>query len=96
MHTTTPDLFDEPGATSPQTYIEAFDAWLMAREQFGALREQSSVAVYRSMWTALAAWCVGRGLHLGEFPVGGDFAAALDEVPPVAVRGFGRGSGPDE
>jgi hypothetical protein len=35
-----------------------------AREEFGAIREQSSVAVYRSMWTALSAWCVGRGLHL--------------------------------
>jgi len=64
MHSTTLNLFDEPAATSPQTYTEAFDAWLRSREQFGALREQSSVAVYRSMWTALAAWCVGRGLQL--------------------------------
>jgi hypothetical protein len=76
MQSTTQDLFDEPGATSPRTYIEAFDAWLMAREQFGALREQSSVAVYRSMWTALAAWSVGRGLPLDAIK-SGDLEAHL-------------------
>lgn len=76
MQSTTQDLFDEPVATSPRTYIEAFDAWLMAREQFGALREQSSVAVYRSMWTALAAWSVGRGLPLDAIK-SGDLEAHL-------------------
>ena len=76
MQSTTQDLFDEPVATSPRTYIEAFDAWLMAREQFGALREQSSVAVYRSMWTALAAWSVGRGLPLDAIK-SGDLEAYL-------------------
>ncbi len=58
------DLFDEPDAGSPQTYLDAFDAWLAARRQFGAIRELSSMAVYRSMWTALSAWCVARGLAL--------------------------------
>ena len=76
MQSTNQDLFDEPGATCPRTYIEAFDAWLMAREQFGALREQSSVAVYRSMWTALAAWSVGRGLPLDAIK-SGDLEAYL-------------------
>lgn len=58
------DLFEEPGLTSPQAYVDAFEGWLAAREEFGAIREQSSIAVYRSMWAALSAWCVSRGLHL--------------------------------
>lgn len=58
------DLFEEPGATSLPTYLDAFEAWLASREEFGAIREASSVAVYRSMWSALAAWCVSRGLPL--------------------------------
>ena len=64
MQSTNRDLFEEPGSTSLQTYVDAFEGWLAAREEFGAIREQSSVAVYRCMWTALSAWCVGRGLHL--------------------------------
>ena len=58
------DLFEEPGSASPLAYDDAFDAWLAAREEFGVIREQSSVAVYRSMWAALSAWCVGRALAL--------------------------------
>ena len=64
MQSTNRDLFEEPGSTGLQTHIDAFEGWLAAREEFGAIREQSSVAVYRSMWAALSAWCVGRGLHL--------------------------------
>ncbi len=64
MHSNTADLFDEPSATSPQAYTEAFDSWVAAREQVGTLRERSSVAVYRSMWSALAMWCVSQGLNL--------------------------------
>lgn len=60
------DLFDDAARPSPQTYLDAFDAWLAAREQFGSIRERSSVAVYRSMWSALTAWCVGRGLPLDD------------------------------
>ncbi len=67
----TPDLFDEPPQSgpgaSPQTYADAFDAWLQAREHQGDLREASSVAVYRSMWSALTQWCVARGLHLDHW-----------------------------
>lgn len=67
----TPDLFDEPPrpgpCASPQTYADAFDAWLQAREHQGSLREASSVAVYRSMWSALSQWCVVRGLHLDHW-----------------------------
>ena len=64
MQSTNGDLFEESGSVGLQTHIDAFEGWLAAREEFGAIREQSSVAVYRSMWAALSAWCVGRGLHL--------------------------------
>jgi hypothetical protein len=43
---------------------------LKAREQFGAIRERSSVAVYRSMWSALTTWCVSRGLRLNDLKPG--------------------------
>lgn len=66
MITSTLDLFDDAPRPRPQTYLDAFESWLATREQFGAIRERSSVAVYRSMWNALTAWCVGRGLHLDD------------------------------
>jgi site-specific recombinase XerD len=66
MPAQTCDLFDEATLPSPRTYLDAFECWVTAREQFGAIRERSSVAVYRSMWSALTAWCVRRGLHLDE------------------------------
>ena len=59
-----PDLFDAPAGPSPQTYSDAFAAWLSARSHFGGIREASSAAVYGSMWGALSAWCVGCGLHI--------------------------------
>jgi len=78
------DLFDEPVSPSPLTYLHAFEAWLVAREKFGTLRERSSVAVYRSMWGALSAWCVARGLH-------------LDDLQPQHFEGYLRSrSGPDD
>lgn len=64
------DLFDETALPKPQTYLDAFESWLSTREQFGAIRERSSVAVYRSMWSALTAWCVSRGLHLDDLRPG--------------------------
>lgn len=61
----TRDLFEEPtGGPTLQGYLSAFEAWLADREAFGTIREPSSIAVYSSMWSALAAWCVGRGLHI--------------------------------
>ena len=70
MTTPTGDLFDEPAQPSPRTYEEAFESWLAAREAFGVLRERSSVAVYRSMWSALSAWAVSRALHLDDLRAG--------------------------
>lgn len=66
----TPDLFDEPPATSASAYAQAFEAWLQAREAQGGLRQDSSAAVYRSMWGALSAWCVSRGLPLDRWQPG--------------------------
>jgi integrase len=66
----TPDLFEEALHASPLRYAGAFDAWLESRELQGDLREASSVAVYRSMWSALAQWCVGRGLHMDQWQPG--------------------------
>lgn len=63
-HGTTLDLFDDihlAGAT-PAPYLAAFDTWLAQRQAAGELREASSSAVYRSMWSAFAEWCLGRGL----------------------------------
>lgn len=59
-----PDLFDTAPPSGPQVYLDAFERWVLWRGERGDLRERSSVAVYRSMWGALAAWCVGRDLAL--------------------------------
>ena len=64
MHGQTLDLFDDMPAPDAPRYLAAFEAWLTTRKRNGALREQSSVTVYRSMWGAMAAWCVERGLRL--------------------------------
>ena len=64
MHGQTRDLFDEIPAPDVPGYLAAFDAWLTSQKRHGALREHSSVTVYRSMWGAMAAWCVERGLRL--------------------------------
>jgi integrase len=56
-------LFDEPLLPDVSGYLAAFDNWLATRQRAGVLREHSSAAVYRSMWGALAAWCVARDLR---------------------------------
>ncbi len=68
MQAFTRDLFNDlshAGAgASPSAFLAAFDAWTASRAGSGTLREPSSVDVYRSMWGALTAWCVRRGLAL--------------------------------
>ena len=64
MQGTTLDLFDDHALGGPQAWLDAFEAWRATREADGSMREASSVAVYRSMWGALTAWCVARGLSL--------------------------------
>jgi integrase len=62
------DLFDDPPDagtdTGPTAMLAAFEAWAADRAGSGILREPSSIDVYRSMWGALTAWCVGRGVGL--------------------------------
>ena len=62
MQGTTLDLFDDAGLDGATAWLDAFEAWRLSREADGSMREASSVAVYRSMWGALTAWCVVRGL----------------------------------
>lgn len=51
--------------TSPTPLLAAFDAWCAHQRQAGKLRRGASEAVYRAMWTALAAWCASRRPALG-------------------------------
>lgn len=64
MNSANRDLFEEPSGPTLQAYLSAFESWLADREAFGSIREPSSGAVYSSMWSALSAWCVDRGLPL--------------------------------
>lgn len=43
-------------------FDDAFVQWLATRQSAALLREPSSATVYGTMWTALAQWCVARGL----------------------------------
>ncbi|MBC7727528.1 MAG: site-specific integrase [Microbacteriaceae bacterium] len=68
MPATNLDLFDSVPPTDLKAYLEAFETWALWRGERGDLRERSSVAVYRSMWGALTAWCSSRGLVLNTLP----------------------------
>lgn len=50
-------LFSEPSGESHQA---AFASWLAAQQENGALRQPSSIAVYRDMWGSFTAWCLGQ------------------------------------
>ena len=66
MHAQTLDLFVALPRPDVAGYQTAFEAWLASRKHQGVLREHSSAAVYRSMWGALAAWCVAQALPLDQ------------------------------
>jgi integrase len=63
---TTQDMFEAPTVHGLRTFVQAFEAWLGTRQSAGVIREPSSVAVYRSMWSALSDWCVGKGIGLDD------------------------------
>lgn len=63
---TTRDLFEASPEHGLRAFVQAFEGWLGARQAAGEIRESSSVAVYRSMWGALAEWCVARGIGPSE------------------------------
>jgi integrase len=50
-------LFDED---PQQLHSVAFDAWLADRRASGELRQPASVQIYRDMWGAFTAWCLGQ------------------------------------
>ncbi|WP_157267266.1 tyrosine-type recombinase/integrase [Azohydromonas aeria] len=61
------DLFeDSPQAAGPLAFQRALDDWLRASAQAGQVRRDSSASVYEHMWSALAQWCVGRGIALDD------------------------------
>lgn len=66
MSASKPDLFEACPPAGPKAYLDAFETWALWRGERGDLRERSSVAVYRSMWGALTAWCAERGLVLNN------------------------------
>jgi integrase len=45
---------------SPSGHHQAFERWLDDRRAFGFLRQPGSVEVYRDMWGAFTAWCLGQ------------------------------------
>ncbi len=65
-----PDLFSPPPASPLAHFEEAFAQWLATRQSAALLRENSSVAVYAAMWSALAQWCVARELSPGQLDQG--------------------------
>jgi integrase len=76
------DLFETetPDSASPLAYQRALDDWLVASQQAGRVRRRSSASVYEAMWSALAQWCVARGIALDD-----DTAADLEAY--IASRG---------
>lgn len=61
----TRDLFDSPsGHASPLAFARAFEEWVLGERRAKRLTQDSSIAVYEAMWTALAMWSVGEGLSL--------------------------------
>ncbi|MEJ8851884.1 tyrosine-type recombinase/integrase [Variovorax rhizosphaerae] len=45
--------------TPAETHSAAFESWLADQRAAGTLRQDSSMDVYREMWTAFTAWCLG-------------------------------------
>jgi len=73
----TPDLFAEPDGASPAEYHAAIEAWLAHSGYAGRLQRESSAEVYEHMWSALAAWAVGKGIRLDDLGAA-DLQAYLD------------------
>ena len=76
------DLFDTGVAVSPLEYRQALDDWLADSSRAGRVQRASSAEVYRHMWTALSAWCIGRGIAFGAI-------SASDLEAYLASRGDG-------
>lgn len=62
----TSDLFPDPATASPAEYRSAIESWLAQSGRAGRLQRESSAEVYTHMWSALAAWAVGKGIRLDD------------------------------
>lgn len=71
------DLFPDPEAASPTAYHAAIETWLAQSGRAGRLQRESSAEVYKHMWSALAAWAVGKGIRLDDLSAA-DLQAYLD------------------
>lgn len=71
------ELFAEPHVASPAEFQAAFDTWLAQSGRAGRLQRKSSAEVYAHMWSALAAWAVGKGIRLDDLGAA-DLQAYLD------------------
>ena len=71
------ELFADPHVASPAEFQAAFDTWLAQSGRAGRLQRKSSAEVYAHMWSALAAWAVGKGIRLDDLGAA-DLQAYLD------------------
>ena len=78
-------LFDEsPPSRQVAAFERAFEAWLAHQRELGLLKREGSVAVYRDMWEAFSAWC------LGQSPVVSLSSLGLADLDAFQAARFGR------
>lgn len=78
-------LFDDaPPAGHVATFAQAFEQWLGDQRGSGLLRREGSIAVYRDMWAAFSAWC------LGQSPVVTLSSLGLADLQAFQAARFGR------
>ena len=51
---------DAPAPGHASLFRQAFEAWLADQRAMSSLRQEGSIGVYRDMWEAFAAWCLGQ------------------------------------
>ena len=60
-HAASLPLFDdESPAGQIELFREAFEQWLQDQQGMRSIRREASVSVYRDMWEAFTAWCLGQ------------------------------------
>ncbi|MDM0116762.1 site-specific integrase [Variovorax sp. J22R133] len=77
-------LFDD--APTAERHRHAFECWLDDQRATGSLRQPASVQVYRDMWGAFTAWC------LGQSPVVTLASLDLRDLQAFQAARFGRKS----
>jgi integrase len=78
-------LFDDaPRCGNVAAFEQAFEAWLADQRGTGSLRQAGSISVYRDMWEAFAAWC------LGQSPAVTLASLGLEDLQAFQAARFGR------